>query len=422
VSQGARLVGLVTPDLCGFLRGRFVAVDDLAAAVDRGVGWVPANIALTPFGFIATPNAFGSTGDLRLRPDLSTRIAVDLPNGTSPLELVLCDQVETDGSDWDCCPRTFARGALERLYDRTGLRLLASFEYEFQLLGERAAPPFSVEAFRQVDPFGPILYDALTQAGCSPEFVIAEYGASQFEVPCAPTVGIEAADRATILLAVVREVARVCGRRATFTPILRPDAVGNGAHVHFSLVEADGRDVSAHDSKTGGLSPETVQFAAGVLLHAPALCAAFAPLPISYLRLRPGRWSSGAPVMRVRDREAFLRICPNDDAGEDHLELRAPDAASSPYLVLGLLALAGLAGIEERLPPPSLSGEGEEASAKPMVESLTKALEALEDDQIVRGWLPPRLLDTYLTVKRAELHAVDGLDDDECCARYANVY
>jgi glutamine synthetase len=417
VSAGARLVGLVAPDLCGFLRGRFVAADDFASAVERGIGWVPANIALTPFGLIAEPNAFSSVGDLRLRPDLSTRVAVDLPNDTSPLELVLCDQVEPDGSDWDCCPRTFVRRALDVLHDRTGFRLRASFEYEFQLAGESPAPPFSVEALRQVDPFGPVLHDALAQAGCFPELVIAEYGASQFGVPCAPAVGIEAADRATVLRAVVREVARALGRRATFAPVVRPDAVGNGAHLHFSLVRDD--DADAGVRAKSGLAPEAASFAAGALRHARALCAVFAPLPISYLRLRPGHWSSAAPVLRVRDREAFLRVCPGEDG--DHLELRAPDAASSPYLVLGLVALAGLAGIEERLTPPSLRNENDGGTA-PLVESLEEALAALAADDAARGWLPPRLLETYVAVKRAELASLEGVDDVERCARYAEVY
>jgi glutamine synthetase len=415
VTPGTRLVALATSDLGGFLRGRSVAADELAEATRRGVGWVPANIALTPFGSIATPNAFGSTGDLRLEPDPATRVAVDLPDGASPFELVLCDQVEPDGREWDCCPRTFARRSLERLERRTGLRLLASFEYEFQLVGEAPAPPFSVQALRQVDPFGPVLHAALTQAGCSPEVVVAEYGASQFEVPCAPSVGIAAADRATVFRAVVREIARACGRRATFTPALSPDAVGNGAHVHFSLVGGDEGD--AHAAPQRGLRPEASSFAAGVVRAARALCAVLAPLPISYLRLRPGHWSSGAAVMRVRDREAFVRVCPGAGAAADHLELRAADAASSPYLVLGMLARAGLDGIEERLPAP-----GEDAPAATLPRSLPEALAALEEDEGARAWLPPRLLETYLTVKRAELEAVDGLDDDERCARYAEVY
>ena len=42
-----------------------------------GVGWVPANHALTPLGPVADPNPFGSIGDLRLLPDPDARVRVE---------------------------------------------------------------------------------------------------------------------------------------------------------------------------------------------------------------------------------------------------------------------------------------------------------------------------------------------------------
>ncbi len=94
------LLALVCCDLGSIVRGRSLPASELAPYLDAGVGWVPANHALTPLGPLAEPNPFGSTGDLRLLPDIDTRVRVKDGSGASALELVLCDLVETDGTPW----------------------------------------------------------------------------------------------------------------------------------------------------------------------------------------------------------------------------------------------------------------------------------------------------------------------------------
>ena len=95
--SAAELVALVCCDLGAIVRGRSVPATELGEHLRTGVGWVPANHALTPLGPVAEANPFGSTGDLRLLPDASTRARVAAADGEGPLELVLCDIVETDG-------------------------------------------------------------------------------------------------------------------------------------------------------------------------------------------------------------------------------------------------------------------------------------------------------------------------------------
>src|SRR5581483_3294803 len=47
--------------------------------------------------------------------------------------------------------------------------------------------------------------------------------------------GLSAADEASIVRELVREVARRQGWRATFAPILDPEGSGNGLHIHLSF-------------------------------------------------------------------------------------------------------------------------------------------------------------------------------------------
>ncbi len=436
----SQLVSLVTCDLGAIVRGRAVIASELPELRD-GVGWVPANQALTPLGPLAEPSPFDSTGDLRLIPDASTRTRVGAAEPPqTPLEIVICDVTELDGSPWACCPRAFLRRALEELRARTGAVIRASFEHEFQLLSdEPAALPFSLEAQRRAEPFATNLMTALVEAGTEPERFFPEYASHQFEVPVAPAEGLQAADRAVVLREVVREMARREGRRATFTPLLDPAEAGNGVHVHLSLRDGDGTPVLFDPSRPGGLSEIGGSFAAGVLEHAGALTALCAPSAISAERLSPHHWSAGAVCLGLRNRETLLRIPPIPDrdgseravAEQMRLEYRGVDAAANPYLALGAIVLAGLSGIEGGLAAPELldrdpSSLGEEEARRFAVGglpgSLEEALAALATDDEARGWLGPLLHEAYASLKRAELKETADLTLQERCSRYARAY
>jgi glutamine synthetase len=436
--RGEELVAFLHSDLSGLNRGRSVPLSELESRLATGVGWVPADQALTPFGPIAEPNPWGSTGDLRLLPDKATETRVDLWEDASPLHFLLCDATNTDGSPWDACPRTLLKDALTSLEREARLRLVASFEQEFLLRGlAEPGPGFSFEAQRLVEPFGPLTFAALRQGGLEPEMFLPEYGPGQYEIPCAPAEGIAAADRAAAMREVVREVARRIGNRASFAPMPDPEGVGNGVHVHMSLVDPEGRPVFYAPDRPGRMSLAAARFAAGILEHLPALCAFTAPSVVSYLRLGPHHWSAGFGTLSERDREATIRIPPlvelgnNDPGRQFNLEFRAADAAACPHLVLAVLVLAGLRGIREELPEPTLvEGDPSELDEKerrrlgvrPLPNSLDEALGALESDAVVRSWFAPDLWDCYLSVKRTEISLLDGADPKEACERYLRVY
>ncbi|HLH14089.1 MAG TPA: glutamine synthetase family protein [Solirubrobacteraceae bacterium] len=441
----AELVALVCCDLGAIVRGRSVLATELAGPLRDGVGWVPANHALTPLGPVADPNPFGSTGDLRLLPDARTRVRVSADaHGHEPLELLLCDIVELDGTPWECCPRGFLRDALRDLDSVLGARLRASFEHEFQLTAPPAAGwprspalPFSLDAQRRAEPFPRQLMAALAEAGLEPERFFAEYAPRQFEVPLAPSEGLAAADRSVVLREIVREVARRNGTRASFVPLADPAEAGNGLHIHFDLLDADGRPLLYDAARPAGLSELGARFAAGVLAHARALSALTAASPVSGARLRPHRWSAGAVCLAQRNREALLRIPPlvalggGDPAAQLHLEYRGADASANPYLALGAIVRAGLHGIREQLAPPPLlerdpaelgGEEAERFGVGALPATLEESLDALAGDTIVRGWLSPLLYDAYVSVKRAELAATRDMDLEAACARYGEIY
>lgn len=433
------LLTFVTTDYAGITRGRSIAVAEYQPGKKQSVGWVPANMSLTPFDRIADPNPWGSSGDLRLLGDENTRYRVQLPGAATPTDLIFSNITELDGAPWALCPRTFLASAIEDFEALTGLRFVASFEHEFQLFGTgwAQAPAFSLRALRQADPFGSELMAALGALHCAPEVFIAEYGRDQFEVTMAPSSGLVAADRAVVLREVVRELAALKGWRASFAPKTAVDAVGNGVHIHFSFQDAAGRNTTFDPERPGRVSALTGAFAAGVIRHLPALAALTAPSPISYLRLRPHNWSSSYTWFGDRDRESSLRICPvttiggADPSRAFNLEYRAADACACPHLALGAVIRAGIEGIRAQLPdPPLFSGDPEalpqEERARLGLErlpsSLGAALDRLEADKVAAGWFSPLALQTYLGMKRAEIALAGDALDDALCARYAGIY
>lgn len=436
--SGGELVALVCCDLGSVVRGRSLFSSELEGQLESGVSWVPANHALTPLGGLAEPNPFGSTGDLRLVPDPATRVRVDGDPDGEALELLLCDITETDGRSWECCPRSFLREALAEVEAELGGRVMASFEHEFQLLLDSPAPlPFSLEAQRRAEPFATRVMNALVQAGVEPERFFPEYAAHQFEIPLAPAEGLTSADRSVVFREVVREVARAQGVRASFTPLVDPAEAGNGVHIHISLLDAGGRALLYDATRPACLSELGAGFAAGILRHARALSALTAPSPISAARLAPHRWSAGAVCLARQGREALLRIPPlvalggGDPALQLRLEYRGADAAANPYLALGAILRAGLAGVREELPAPPIlerdpgeleEGEAERYGLGGLPGSLEEALEALAEDVTAREWMGPLLYEAYVSVKQAEVQAAAELDLEENCRRYAAIY
>lgn len=428
---------IATADLAGHVRGRAMSVGRLGG----GAGWVPANLAINAFGELASSPVSGPLGDLRLFPDPAAGIRLDGVGEGRGLHVVLADLVNLDGSPWVGCPRHALSRAVGSLEAEFGLTVLASFEHEFTMLqadGSIASPgggPFTIAALRAIEPFGSRLFTALEQAGFEPENWLPEFGPNQFEITLSPAGARTAADRALLLRELVRDLAARAGRRASFCPLIRPGMIGNGVHVHFSLRDRQGRPVLHESSAPGGLSPLGAAFAAGILRHAPALLALTAPSVVSYLRMRPHTWSTGHASLGLRNRESMLRICPvtgtDEVSAQYNLEFRAADATANPWLVMGAIVQAGLAGLRDGLEPPPVLEEDPDgwsperlaaAGIGALPGSLDEALTALTDDKAACEWLGQELLDVYLAVKRSEIAVVQGAPPEALCERYANVY
>lgn len=427
---------LATCDLGAKVRGRAVA----GAQVGKPLfcGWVPADQAINAFDQLATPNSFGSIGDLRMRADASTGVTLPGRNGGAPMNLFLSDLLTMDGEPWACDPRAALKAALHDLEERHGLRVTASFEHEFILTNADGSKldgvAFGLDSMRSAEPFGTELIRILTDNGLEPENWLAEFGAGQFEITLRPAPALVACDRAILLREIVRDTANAHGLRATFVPLPHPDSVGNGVHVHLSFTDASG-PVTYDAAGDGGLSAIASRAAAGIIANAEMILAISAPSQISYLRLKPHRWSSGAIFTGLHTREALLRICPlpadADPVTKYNLEYRAADATANPWFVMAALVRSATHGLDNGEPVTSVvkaevdelsAAEWEAAGVRALPQSLDDALAHLAPGTRAREWFGDLLLDTHLVIRAAEKAQFESHDDVEKCRRYADVY
>jgi glutamine synthetase len=408
-------------DWAGIVRGKAFPEAELETRLKKGVGLTHSNIMMSCFGPIYT-TPFGTTGDLIIRPDPSVRVEVPFDDDTAE-RFYLGDIVNTDGSPWEFCPRTFLTRALAAL-GKFGFRAVSSFEQEFVLTGveDRPGATYALDAHRRQGKFGEMLMAALRMAGFRPDSFLPEYGARQYEATIAPEAGVRAADGAVVLREMARAIAWRLGQRAIFAPMLTPTGIGNGTHIHLSLWDGD-MPVTHDASAPLSISPRVAPFFAGVLAHLPAIAAFTAPSVASYYRLTPNKWAPVHANIGRQDRGAALRVAPvfqvspEEPARQFNIEYRVADASACPYLALGAVIWAGVDGLTRALKLPV-----DDRGSPLLPRSLEEALAALERDEVAANWWSKEAMAAYLAFKRAEIGALGEAGPDEICTRYAEVY
>jgi len=242
-----------------------------------------------------------------------------------------------------------------------------------------------------------------------------EDGNGQFETDFGYTDALRMSDRFVFFRLMVGELARRHGLQATWMPKPFADRTGSGAHFNMSLADAAGTNLfaAAEDPRGCHLSPLGYRFVAGVLRHAPAICALIAPTVNSYKRLvRQGSMSglTWAPIFACygnNNRTNMLRI----PLGGGRVECRAADSSTNPYLGAALLLAAGLEGIREELDPGDPNADNmyllteKELAVRGvswLPRTLMEAVEALDTDTLAARVLGPAMHRSFVTEKTAE--------------------
>lgn len=236
-----------------------------------------------------------------------------------------------------------------------------------------------------------------------------EVAPAQHEIDFRYENALKTADNIMTFKLVVKTIAKRHGLYASFMPKPLTNVDGSGMHINMSLSK-DGRNIFAKADGKLGLSDEAYYFIAGLLKHARGMSVITNPLVNSYKRLVPGYEAPVHVAWSTINRSPLVRI-PAARGASTRIEYRSPDPSANPYLVLAACLAAGLDGIRNKLaPPPSIDSNLYDMSKEEQIstgtqylpEDLMAAVEAFEEDELIRNVLGEHVAEKYIEAKRNE--------------------
>ena len=384
--------------------------------------------------------------DMLLKPDIETAF-LD-PFTADPTVIVICDVFDIyKGQMYEKCPRSIAKKALKYL-EESGIGDVAYFgpENEFFIFDDVQIKDEINESYYRVDSeegewndpsrnddFGNIGHRPRTKGGYFPvaptdsmvdlraemmqvleeiglEVVLGHHEVAQAQGEIGVKFGdlIEAADNVQKYKYVVRMVAHLNGKTATFMPKPLFGDNGNGMHVHQSIWK-EGKNLFFKEGEYGNLSDIARWYMGGVLKHAKAVAAFTNASTNSYKRLIPGFEAPSILTYSSQNRSASIRIPYGAGEKAVRIETRFPDSSACPYLAFSALLMAGIDGIKNKYEPVGpmdidlfeLSlDEIREQGIQQMPHTLREAVEAmLEDNDFLKPVFSDTFLDTYKDYK-----------------------
>ncbi len=325
--------------------------------------------------------------DMMLMPDLEIGTHFEDPFTADPTMVVFCDVLNTDYTPYHKCPRGLAKQALKYLSE-SGIGDVAYFgpENEFFVFDDvKITDNINSQAY-EVDtsegawntdahyadsyntghrpgtkggyfPVAPVdsmvdlraeMVQTLKEVGLETFVVHHEVAQGQGEIGVKFGTLVEAADNVQKLKYVIKMVAHLNGKTATFMPKPLYGDNGNGMHIHQSIWK-DGKNTFYDANGYAGLSDIAKKYIAGVFAHADAVAAFTDASMNSYKRLQPGFEAPNILAYSAKNRSACCRI--PFGAGEKAVrtEFRFPDSTANPYLAFAVMMLAGLDGIKNNL-------------------------------------------------------------------------
>ncbi len=323
------------------------------------------------------------------------------------------------------------RHALAAVLDRFAVRgwtVQAATEMEFYLIddqGDTLRPPpsprsgkrrlggeiLSLRALDAFDGFFNDLYDGCDAMGIPAETAISESGLGQYEINLVHGPALKAADDAWLFKLLVKGLARKHGFAASFMAKPYVDHSGTGMHVHFSVLDSDGKNVFDNGGAEGTATLH--QAVAGCLATMKDATLVFAPHGNSFERLVPGAHAPTGIGWAYENRTAAIRI-PSGPSAARRIEHRVAGGDTNPYLMLATIIGAALIGIEDDMAPPEpIKGNAYARDLETLPCDWHEAIRLFETSALMPRILPKGLIRNYLLTKKQELSYYDELSESE---------
>jgi glutamine synthetase len=407
--SGVEFIQLQFVGIQGKVKSMSVHISQLGEAIEEGLGFDGSSVP----GYAKIEKS-----DLVLIPDPKTFRALPWKHEGRSIARLLCDVCLPDGTPHGGDPRYVLEKALAGAR-RRGYNFLVGPEVEFYLFKDGKKPFDEGEYFDyaphdKAEDLRLKLAFALQKMGFLVEKIHHEVNPGQNEVDFKYSDALTTADDLTLCRQALEALGEEHGLEVNYGPKPLPKGMGSGLHCHHSLVDAKtGRNLFYDPSGEYRMSDLARHFMGGELDHAPALTALAASVPESYRRLVPGYEAPVYICWGGPNRSVLIRV-PGYELRKGsgmRFEYRAPDPVCNPYLLFTGILAAGLDGIKRKLDPgPPMKGNvyklSEEKRKKlgiaTLPKSLDDALDALENDDVIRKSLGRVMSENYVRMKREE--------------------
>ena len=415
--EGVRFIRLQFADVFGSLKNVAIPSSALENALDNKCMFDGSAIE----GFVRIEES-----DMYLYPDLNTFQIFPWDTGNGKTARILCDIYRPEGLPFEGDSRYVLKKVLKTA-SRMGYTLDVGPECEFFLFHtDENGQPTTVSHEKAgyfdmapLDLFGNTRRDiilALESMDIQVEASHHEVAPSQHEIDLRYENAIVSADHIMTFRMIAKTIAKHRGLYASFMPKPLNGTDGSGMHYHMSLNNREGKNVFYSKDDPMNLSEECYCFIGGLMEHARGMSLITNPLVNSYKRLVPGYEAPVSVAWSFSNRSPLIRI-PAARGQSTRVELRSPDSASNPYLVMALALAAGLDGIERGIKPPDPIGknlyqispeQSKKLHVRNLPTTLTEACEAFKEDPFVRKILGDHISTKYLKAKQKEWEEYHG--------------
>ncbi len=406
-----KFIDLQFTDVVGIVKNVTIPSDQLHEALEKGI-WFDGS-SIESFARVAE-------SDMHLQPEASTFSILPWLSGEDATARLICDVYTPDGQPFQGDPRSVLKRAIAQA-EGLGFRYNTGPELEFFLLKPgpdgRLIPPVPHDSASYFDAPSDMaaglrrqMTAALKNFGIRVDAMHHESAHGQQEIDLHYSDALTTADSAVTMRVALKIIAQQNGLYCTFLPKPIRGVNGSGMHIHQSLTYlASGQNAFGDPGDAHGLSKIAKHFIAGQLAHAKGMCAILAPLVNSYKRLVAGYEAPVAISWARINRSALIRVPRATSTQTTRIELRNPDPSCNPYLAFAVMLAAGLDGIRRELPVPDAADENiylldthSKVSQAILPKSLSQALDAMENDDVIRAALGAHTFERFISAKRLE--------------------
>lgn len=408
--EDVEFIRLQFTDMFGILKNVAITSSQLEKALNNECMFDGSSIE----GFVRIEES-----DMYLYPDLDTFTIFPWRPQQGKVARIICDVYRPDGTPFEGDPRYILKRAIAQAAE-LGYRFDVGPECEFFLFHtDDDGNPTTVSHERAgYFDLGPVdlgenarrdMVLTLEEMGFEIEASHHEAAPAQHEIDFKYDEALVTADNVMTFKLAVKTIAKRFGMFASFMPKPKYGINGSGMHINMSLWK-DGKNIFDKEDGEMGLSQDAYYFIGGIMKHMKGMTLITNPLVNSYKRLVPGYEAPIYIAWSGVNRSPLIRI-PSSRGQGTRIELRSPDSAANPYLVIAVCLAAGLDGIKNQIMPPAAVSQNvfnlsEEEMKKLQIEAipgdLGEAIEELKKDTFIQKVLGEHVYQKYIEAKEKE--------------------